>query len=339
MASSSQKISTVKDNYDYDRLKLIFDYSPIAIWEEDFSALANLKSYLEKYKVEDYRKYLFDHPKLVKDTFRKLKIVDVNLAAVKLYGAKTKAQLIDNLGKVVHKSALNTLVEEFSALLNGNDTFETEFKSRTLTGRLYDVRLKVSVPEVYKNSWKRVIVTLQDISVQKRYERHLKQLAQTDGLTNVLNHSAIRYRLEEEVARAKRYRLDLSCMMIDMDNFKQVNDKYGHQKGDAVLKKTAALIKSHLREVDIVGRYGGDEFMVILPETNKVNAITAAERIQKLFFELVHDESIRMPFCTLSIGVGGRPDTDVETAKDLITKIDKGMYEAKKTGKNKVSLI
>ncbi|MBF0479057.1 MAG: GGDEF domain-containing protein [Candidatus Omnitrophica bacterium] len=325
--------------YDKEKFQMIFEYSPIAIWEEDFSAVAELGEYLKKRKVTDIKKYLTEHPKLVTETFCKLKILDVNIAALELYGAKTKKQLIDNLGKVVHKSALATFVDEFSALLSGQNTFETEFKSRTLGGRLYDVHLKVSVPEIYKTTFKRVVVTLQDISVQKRYERHLKQLAQIDGMTKVLNHSAIEYRLEEEIARSKRYRLELACMMIDMDNFKQVNDKYGHQKGDQVIKKTAELIRQHLREVDIVGRYGGDEFIIILPETPKQNAITAAERLRKLFDDRMHDMSVKIPFCTVSIGVGGMPDSDVNSSKDMIKKIDHGMYEAKKSGKNCVILI
>src|SRR6185503_10581854 len=111
----------------------------------------------------------------------------------------------------------------------------------------------------------------------------LKRLAQTDGLTSVLNHGTIRERLEEEFMRARRYKLDLSILMIDMDKFKQINDERGHQKGDLVLRQTANLIKENLREVDLVGRYGGDEFMAILPETSPQNARYAAERIRALF--------------------------------------------------------
>ena len=333
--TKTEKRKPLKKRYQQERLRIIFEYSPVAIWEENFTALARLRQILSKAKVTDIRKYLLGHPHLVKDTFRKLKIVDVNKEALKLYGAKTKRELIENLGRTVHKEAFHVLVDEFAALLEGESTFEAEFKSKTLSGKSYDVALKVSVPDVYKKSFKRVIVTLRDISVQKRYERHLKRLAQTDGLTKLFNHNAIRYRIEEEFRRAQRYHLDLSCIMIDLDHFKKINDKYGHQKGNSVLKRSAALIKKHLREVDIIGRFGGDEFLVILPETSQQNAKVAALRLQKLFSSIVEEQK-KTSYVTLSIGISGRPDGRVKSAKDLIDVADQAMYDAKKAGRNRV---
>ncbi|MBF0385381.1 MAG: sensor domain-containing diguanylate cyclase, partial [Candidatus Omnitrophica bacterium] len=319
-------IDSASSLYQQQRLGIIFEYSPVAIWEEDFSAFAKLRKTVEKAKVDDIRAFLLSHPQLVNNTFRSLKILDVNRAALRLYGAKSKDELISNLGKTIHKHVFNVLVDEFTALLEGKDTFETEFRSRTIDGKTYDVRMKLSLPEVYKDSYKRVIVTLEDISVQRKYERHLKRLAQTDGLTMVLNQNALRYRLEDEFARAKRYHLDLSCMMIDLDDFKKVNDKYGHQVGDQVLKRTAKIIRRNLREVDVVGRYGGDEFMVILPETSAENAKIAASRLRDIFDLQVKKSTKRAPYVTVSIGVGGRPSKNISNPKEMIEQIDKAMY-------------
>ena len=321
--------------YERERLRIIFEYSPVAIWEEDFTALAKLKDKLRKLKVLNYRKYFKKHPELVKETFRGLKVLDVNRAALDLYGARTKQDLMANLGKTIHKEAMTVLMDEFATLLEGKRIFETEFKSKTLSGfLLYDVAMRVSVPAIYKDSFKRVIVTLQDISVQKKLERHLRKLAQTDGLTKFLNYNAISRKLEEEFIRAKRYNLKLACLMIDVDHFKMINDKLGHQKGNQVLRHLAAVIRQNLRVVDIVGRYGGDEFLIILPETSQENARVVAQRLIHLFSSKTKAKDSLFDNITLSIGMSGLPADDIKTVKDLITKTDKAMYAAKQSGRN-----
>ncbi len=330
---------TAQNSYEQERLRIIFEYSPIAIWEEDFSALGELKKILDQKKVTNIRQYLHANIPLVKKTFRKLKILDVNQAAIELYGAKDKEHLKANLGKKFHKEGVAVLIDEFASLLEGQNVFETEFKSKTLAGKKTDVSLKVSVPEVYRKSFKRVIVTIQDISVPKKLERHLRRQAQTDGLTSLLNHSTIRARLEEEFNRAKRYRLDLSCMMIDLDFFKQVNDRFGHEKGNQVLKRCAKLIKKYLRDVDIIGRFGGDEFFVILPETPPDNARIAALRLKNVFTSEVENKKKPTFIVTPSIGISGFPAKDVKTVKDLIGKADKAMYKAKKAGRNQIVIL
>ena len=326
--------------YEKERLRIIFEYSPVAIWEEDFSALAKLRIKLKKLGATNYRKYLKDHPELVKETFRGLKVLDVNNAALDLYGAKTKQELIANLGKTIHKEAMVVLVDEFVTLLEGRRIFEAEFKSKTLSGvLLYDVAMRVSVPEIYKDTFKRVIVTLQDISVQKKLERHLRKLAQTDGLTGFLNHNAINRKLEEEFRRAKRYDLKLSCLMIDLDRFKMINDKFGHPKGNQVLRHVAMVIHQNLREVDFVGRYGGDEFIIILPETSQENARVVAQRLISVFSTRWRGGKSLFNNITLSIGISGLPADDVKTVKGLIAKTDKAMYTAKQKGRNSFAIL
>lgn len=327
-------------NYEQEKFELIFENLPIAIWEEDLSALAKLRKYLKEKEVVNIRNYLSQNPELVKKTFHNIRILDVNNAALKLYGAKSKKELIGNFGKTFNKEAFEIIIDEFATLLEGRLYFSAEFKSRTLTGKFYDVLLHVSVPERYQHTLERVIVTLEDISERKKLERNLRQRAQIDGLTKLLNHNAVTQRLEEEVLRAKRYKLSLSCFMIDLDQFKIINDEFGHQKGDQILKRVAGLIKSSLRGVDIVGRYGGDEFLVILPETKAINAKIAAARIQQNFARKNFSYKKGMTFkITLSIGISGYPAPGINDAREMMGHADRAMYKAKRTGRNRIVLL
>jgi len=330
------KKEKLKSKYKEERFRILFEYSPIAIWEEDFSALIKTKKYLERQKVEDIKDYLIKHRGLVIKTFRQVRILDVNQAALKLYGAKTKKQLIQNFGKRVNKDVFRVLVDEMTTLVRGEQTYETEFKSRRLDGKTYDVYLKVSVPDVYKDTFKRVIITMQDISLQKKHESYLKRIARTDGLTNLINQQTFKMRLEEEFYRAKRYDLDFACMMIDMDHFKKINDNFGHEEGNKVIKRTAKLIKDNLRDVDIVARYGGDEFCIILPETSVEHAIIAASRLRHVFSTRAKTTTKKRHYTTLSIGVAGVKSKAIKAPQDILDRADDAMYEAKKAGRDYV---
>lgn len=322
---------------DKERFRLIFEHSPIGIWEEDLSSFVRLWKGLEKEGVENYRKYLEAHSSVIIKAFHKIKIIDVNKAALNLYGARDKKELMRHFRRKVPKGAVKILINEFMALMRGDRFFQAEFKNRTLAGKQYDVLLRVSVPAGYEKSLSRVIVTLENISDRKRLEARLKKMAQMDGLTKLYNQRAITQRLKEEWIRAKRYSLDLSCLMIDLDYFKIVNDKFGHQRGDQVLRRVASLLREGFRKTDIVGRYGGDEFFVILTQTNITNAQIAAERVKK--FVASHLESVirkmSVPI-TLSFGVSGYPSQKVKDYGDLIAQADKALYVAKAAGRDRI---
>jgi len=318
-----------------ERFRYIFEHVPVAIWEEDFSAVAKLRDKLQTEKVKDIKRYLYTHPEVVISTFRKIRILDLNKAAIDIYGAASKGELISHFGKTIAKVAIDVLVDEFSSLMSGDKYFETDLRSRTLQGKYRDVRLRASVPDGYEKTFSRIIVTLEDITEQKRLEKHLKLMAQQGALTKLLNMRAITNRLEEELIRAKRYNLDLSCMMLDLDYFKVINDKYGHQKGNLILKRISQLIRRSIRRSDVVGRYGGDEFFFILTQTNVENAKFVANRISKLIsgekFTVLKGANFRL---TASIGISGYPHYPAKDFRELITQADRAMYTAKSSGRD-----
>lgn len=160
-------------------------------------------------------------------------------------------------------------------------------------------------------------------------------LATTDLLTNVMNRQALLTRLADELERAGRYRRDLSIVLIDLDNFKRLNDGYGHAAGDKVLHEVAATLRSTVRAVDLVGRYGGEEFMIILPETDVDAAAALAEKLRRV----VESRGAVLPEghvieLTISAGVaGGNGDLRLDA---LIRDADAALYSAKALGRNQV---
>jgi diguanylate cyclase (GGDEF)-like protein len=163
-----------------------------------------------------------------------------------------------------------------------------------------------------------------------------RKLADRDPLTGFYNHRYLHERLGEEVVRAQRSRKPLSVLMLDVDDFKLVNDTFGHLFGDRVLAWIAERIRLTLRGPDVPARYGGDEFAIILPETDKASARRAAERIVETFQQQPFESEARGPVpVAVSIGVATHP-TDGRTAPDLIAAADRGLYRVKRSGRQRV---
>jgi diguanylate cyclase (GGDEF)-like protein len=165
-----------------------------------------------------------------------------------------------------------------------------------------------------------------------RLYEEARNLADRDPLTGFYNHRFLHERLGEEVVRTQRGRRPLSVLMLDVDDFKLVNDTFGHLFGDRVLTWTAELIRSTLRASDVPARYGGDEFAIILPETDADEATRAAERILEAFRDNAFVGEQRGPVpIGASIGVATYP-ADGRTATELIAAADKALYRVKREG-------
>jgi len=167
----------------------------------------------------------------------------------------------------------------------------------------------------------------------------MKKLAITDGLTKTFNHRFFHELLEREWRRAERYNSVFSLMMLDIDDFKGINDTYGHLCGDELLKELARLLKGNLRATDVVARYGGEEFAIILPETSGDEASVTAERVRKAVEEhvFIGDESgLKI---TVSIGISSYPAPGLRDRSDLIRRADNALYDAKRARKNRVCLF
>ncbi len=235
-----------------------------------------------------------------------------------------------------YESAMTAMREH----LNGTKSvYETEYRIKTKDGKwrwYYDLGKITKRDEEGKPLLVAGIVF--DITERKELQNKLEEqnellekLATTDELTKLFNRRTVYSKLEYEVDRAKRYKSPLSVMMIDIDHFKQVNDRYGHVRGDDVLREVADTIRRSVRRTDIPGRYGGEEFLVIFPNSNLAESLVVAERIWEGVNEIKYNDDLRV---TISCGV---KTYEGETIAELLQKADEKLYEAKEQGRNRVS--
>ncbi|MFC1853289.1 GGDEF domain-containing protein [candidate division CSSED10-310 bacterium] len=165
-------------------------------------------------------------------------------------------------------------------------------------------------------------------------KNQVELLSLTDNLTGLCNMRSFMMTLEAEVERVRRFHHPFSLLMLDLDNLKYINDRFGHMKGSASIRAAASILRQLLRKTDTAARYGGDEFIILLPETDAEASLTTAERICAMIYHepfIISGTNIRM---SVSIGLASFPH-DGQTADVLIAKADKALYKSKRTGKNK----
>jgi diguanylate cyclase (GGDEF)-like protein len=170
-------------------------------------------------------------------------------------------------------------------------------------------------------------------NIERAYHEEIYRLTTVDGLTQIFNKRYFSEALAREIARATRYRRELSLVMFDLDHFKDVNDTHGHLAGDAVLKTLSLTVKSKIRTEDIFARYGGEEFAIILPEIDGHNAHQFAEKVRRIVETTeFRFEGTKIPV-TISMGVSTL-DLEEPTAVAIIRRADERLYEAKSAGRN-----
>ncbi len=171
-------------------------------------------------------------------------------------------------------------------------------------------------------------------------KERLATLAIKDELTQLYNYRYLQTRLNDEFKRAERYREPLSCVMVDVDHFKRVNDRLGHVAGDHALREVAQRLLKAVREIDVVARYGGEEFLLVLPSTNFSGALSVAERVWRSIgsepFNLPNSEAERV---TASVGVAVYPSRDIKNKDQLVKAADRALYQAKDEGRDRICVF
>jgi len=219
---------------------------------------------------------------------------------------------------------LNERVLFIAEEINSNSAFQEVVERLNKQVKLFQIE-----SEVTKKIARNKQIEMEGVMVQAR------EVAQIDALTFLLNRRMIVKELQDEVMRAERYNSMLSISVVDVDHFKTVNDTYGHPVGDEVLREVACQLRDHTRRPDIVGRYGGEEFLILLPNSNASAAEEQAMRLCKLVREaVVNINSGQILNVTVSIGVA-QFQHGVDTWDSLLNRADNAMYEAKNIGRDR----
>jgi diguanylate cyclase (GGDEF)-like protein len=189
--------------------------------------------------------------------------------------------------------------------------------------------------KAFASGFEQTLESLADICataiLNAQHVERVRQLAYLDGLTGIFNRRFFEMRIIEEIDRANRFGAKLSILMLDIDQFKRLNDEFGHLLGDEVLRQVSSIFSDHLRKIDVVSRYGGEEFAILLPETSSQNAMQVAEKL-RLFVEKREFPGVARPV-TISAGTATFPDNG-NTRDELVKAADAALYVAKQSGRN-----
>lgn len=242
------------------------------------------------------------------------------------YVKEEEKELIDNDKIVIGSTVFVYRVLE----VHISDT--ADYKDMLSDTLLLEYKLAKIIEDIKDDSLKNKVFDFKKF-IEKTKEK-MNNLANIDRLTRLYNRRYFDEHLLREVERAKRYKKQLSLVMIDIDHFKKCNDTFGHQKGDEVLQKIAYLLLTNTRRIDMVCRYGGEEMAIILPEISKNNAFHLAEKIRQII-ETGSEKETGIQV-TVSLGVAGLDRLD--TLQEFIKHADSALYKAKESGRNKTVL-
>lgn len=328
----------------------------IAVHENDIPLLdRNLRLFLRPFGIVKIKVY-DRHKRIVYSTENKLigKIDDHNLRLINALAGNvdTKLEKKDKVLDLAEEQLLNVdVVETYvpvtssaGAVLGCFEVYVnvTQYREKVRYGVMVMTTLLVMV---LAGAFGFSYLIIRNGAAQLRIaQEKLESMARTDTLTDIANRGHLMIRGQEEFERLRRYgmknspALTLGCIMIDLDHFKLVNDSKGHLAGDRVLKGVAARLKESVRPYDVIGRYGGEEFVVLLPDTNLEQSLLVAERIRVAINSVPIDFEGHSIDVTVSLGVSCSNSSD-QGLNDLLKRADEGMYKAKEAGRNRVAWV
>jgi diguanylate cyclase (GGDEF)-like protein/PAS domain S-box-containing protein len=269
---------------------------------------------------------LIDKNIIISSTDLEGKITEVSDAFCRISGYP-KEQLIGKNHKILnHPEMKSSTFAKLWERIRRGDTWHGEIRNRSKKGKTY--WLDTIIYSIFNDSGEKIGYTAisQNITDKKRVE----ELSVTDQLTQLHNRMYLENSFKTEIKRSKRYNYPFAVLMLDIDHFKEVNDKFGHDVGDNILVSIAKLLSANIRETDILGRWGGEEFLIICPHTTNSEAFVLAEKMRKTIEGCLF-ETVGQKTCSFGISVFDLKD---EGYKEVIKRSDEALYKAKEKGRN-----
>lgn len=264
----------------------------------------------------------------------------VNPALCAIVGYPEEELLAKTFQDITHPEDLDTDLGKVERVLSGAiEDYELEKRYLHADGHVVWVSLSVSLVRGTDGEPLHFIAQMQDITDRKHFEGQLQHRADHDALTGLFNRRRIEIELERTVAHVKRYQAPAALLVLDVDKFKHVNDSYGHAVGDELIGAVASTLRRRLRETDILGRMGGDEFAILLTQADAIEArLVAADLVWAVRTEVAVSVSGQRQGVTASVGTALIPSDSRMTAAELLAEADVAMYEAKESGRDRVAV-
>jgi diguanylate cyclase (GGDEF)-like protein/PAS domain S-box-containing protein len=259
-------------------------------------------------------------------------ITGVNAAAEQVTGV-TRDALIGT-GFVEHFTEPQQAAAGLETALEQGVLRDFPLSMRQSCGTVTELLFNISVYRTPAGEIGGILAAGRDVTKQKAAERELARLATTDTLTGVANRGHFMELAEREIMRAHRYRHPVVLLSLDVDHFKSINDTYGHAAGDETLRRLVAVLRRQLRETDTIGRIGGEEFLILLPETVAHDALAVAERVRQAVAQMAV-RAVGHSF-TMTVSMGLAALVEGESLQRALVRVDHALYEAKRSGRNRV---
>ncbi len=316
------------------RYRALFDASPISQWEEDWSRVKTLVDRWKEAADGDLAAHLDAHPELLQEASAAIRIVDVNAATLKLYGASDKGAFLEQVQRRLREGSFDGFRERLLGFASGQSRVVSEIEEFRDDGQRFVARATLDLPRQHGRDWSRIYAAMEDVTSFRHLSTRLSYQASHDALTGLINRREFDQRLQRLLESARTEGVSHALAYMDLDQFKVVNDSCGHVAGDELLRQVSGLLQTRVRRSDSLARLGGDEFGVLM----ETCTLEQAQRVAGGILEAIREMRFSWQGRTFSVGISiGLVPIDAQSGSntEVLSTADAACFTAKDLGRNR----